>query len=134
MPEGGFTTILFEAHSGIRWLVVLAAVAAFVYLLVGLLQQRPYTKTTHRAMVIFSSLVGVQWALGVILLIVLGVFTREQWEHAATMTIALIAAHVYTRFKTRPDVTRYQVGLATILAVAVIVFIGVARLDQGWFG
>jgi uncharacterized membrane protein len=134
MPEGGLTNILYQAHSGLRWLVVLGAVVAFVVLLVGMLQQRPYTKATHRAMVVFSSLVGLQWALGLILIFTLGTYTGYQWEHAATMTVALIAAHVYTRFKTRPDMVRYQVGLATIVGTALIVFIGVARLPQGWLG
>jgi Na+/H+ antiporter NhaC len=129
-----FTNILYEAHSGIRWLVVLAMLGAFVYLLVGYFQRSPYTKTTHRALVIFSSLVGVQWALGILLLIVMGTFTSYQWEHAVTMTLAVLLAHLYTRFKTRPDMVRYQIGLATILGVAVIVFIGVARLPQGWMG
>ena len=124
---------LYEMHSGVRWLVVLMTFIAFGYLLFGMLQSRAYDKRTHQVMVAWSSLVGIQWVLGIILFLVLGAFdVGYQWEHATTMTIALAVAHLYMPFKKRPDALRYRAGLAVIAIVMVLVFVGVARLPQGW--
>ncbi|MEQ8673123.1 MAG: hypothetical protein RLP44_07035 [Aggregatilineales bacterium] len=124
-----------QAHSGIRWLVVLMTIVAFIYLLWGMLQSRPYDKRTHQVMVVWSSLVGVQWLIGIILFLVLGAFdVGYRWEHFVTMTIALTVAHLYMPFKSRPDALRYRAGLAVIIGVMILVFVGVARLPQGWTG
>lgn len=127
-------TILREAHSGVRWLVVLATLVALVVVLIGWLQSRDYEAFARRFMTVFSSLVGLQWALGLILIIVLGQFTSYQIEHAVTMTLAVVAAHLYLPFKRRPDSTRYVASLAVILVTLAIVYVGVARLPQGWAG
>jgi cytochrome c-type biogenesis protein CcmH/NrfG len=124
---------LFHAHSGLRWLVVLATVIAFVWLLAGVAQSRPYSQTTHRVMVIWSSLIGLQWVLGLILFVVMGTFTRHHWEHLLTMTLALAAAHGHIPLKKRDDAQRYRGGLVLIVLVALLVYLGVALLPQGWF-
>lgn len=126
--------ILFQAHSGLRWLVVLATVVAIIAILIGLLQNRPYETFARRPMLIFSSLVGLQWLLGVILLLVYGTYTQYQLEHAATLTIALIVAHLYLPFRRQADQRRYVASLVVILVTLLLVYVGVARLPQGWMG
>jgi hypothetical protein len=123
--------MLFHAHSGLRWLVMLMTVVAFVYLLVGAIQSKPFDKLTHRVVVIWSSLFGLQWLLGLVLFIVMG-STTERLEHMVTMTIALAVAHAYVPLKKRPDATRYYGILASILVVLVLIYMGVQRLPQGW--
>lgn len=126
---------ILQTHSGVRWLVVMMTIIAFLYLLWGMLQSRPYDKRTHQVMVVWSSLIGLQWIIGIILFILLGAFdVGYRWEHAATMTIALGIAHMYMPFKSRPDSLRYRAGLAVIALTMVVIFIGVARLPQGWTG
>ncbi|MFW5748673.1 MAG: hypothetical protein ACOCYT_03580 [Chloroflexota bacterium] len=125
---------IYETHSGIRWLVVLLTLIAFVWLLVNMLQAQPYTRRTHQIMVAWSSLIGVQWLIGIVLLLILGQYTRYQWEHTFAMTAALLGAHLYIPFKKRPDLLRYQAGLAVIASVSVIVLLGVQLLPQGWTG
>ncbi len=125
--------LMLEMHSGVRWLVVLMTFIAFGYLLWGILQSRHYDERTHQVMVGWSSLIGVQWIIGIILFLILGGFDiGYRWEHTITMTIALAVAHLYMPFKKRPDTLRYRAGLAVILVVMVLVFVGVARLPQGW--
>ncbi len=124
---------LTYAHSGLRWLVVLMTIVAFGYLLVRAVQSKPFHKQTHLIVVAWSSLFGVQWILGLVLFIALGGFdVAYRWEHLVTMTIALAVAHAYVPLKKRPDATRYYGVLASILVVLVLVYIGVARLPQGW--
>lgn len=128
------STILIEAHSGIRWLVVLITIIALIWMTLGLVQKRTFDQTAKRVMLAFSGLVTVQWLLGLILLLVMGAFTGYQLEHAVTMTLATGAAHMHNRFKNAPDQTRYRNNLLLILIVLMLVFIGVARLPQGWMG
>lgn len=129
---------LLLAHSGVRWLVVAVTVLALVWLIVGLVQRRDYSATTHRVMAAFSSLIGLQWLLGIILLIALGL--RDgfdvgfRWEHALIMTLALAAAHLYLPFKQADSNRRYAAGIVVILVTLALVYIGVARLPQGWTG
>lgn len=124
---------LFYAHSGLRWLAVLMTFVAFIWLTVGLSQNRPFDKRTHLVVVIWSSLVGLQWLLGLLLWLLLGGFDiAHRWEHLVTMTLALAVAHAYVPLKKRPDRVRYQGVLLSIGAALVLIFVGVARLPQGW--
>ena len=123
-------TILFQAHSGVRWLVVLATVVAIIAILIGLFQNRPYDGFAKRFMTIFVRSVEIQWLLGLIVLIALGVpeGTGYRWGHVALMTVAVVVAHLDMPFRRRPDNVRYMVSLAVIIVTLVIVFAGVAAL------
>ncbi|MEO8607052.1 MAG: hypothetical protein ABI690_04190 [Chloroflexota bacterium] len=80
----------------------------------------------------FSGLITIQWVLGLILLLVLGVFNSGAiWGHTGIMTVAVAVSHMYNRWKNADDATRYQRGLMIIVAVLVLVIIGVA-LVGGW--
>lgn len=125
---------LFHAHSGFRWLVVLMTLVAFAWLLTGMFQARPYNSTTHRVMTGWSSMVGIQWLLGLILFITWGTYQTYHWEHLVTGTAALFLAHIHMPFKKRHDMARYRAGLMVIVGVTVLIYVGVARLPQGWFG
>jgi hypothetical protein len=124
--------MLFHTHSGLRWLVVLATVVALVYMLLGLVRKTAYTGLAHRIMIIFSGLITLQWVVGLILLLVRGTFAGYEFEHALTMTIAVGVSHMHMRFRRAADSVRYRNGLLIVVAVLVLVYIGVARLPQGW--
>lgn len=128
------TPILYYAHSGVRWLVVAVTVLALAWLLLGLLQRRPYAQTTHRLMTAFSSLVGLQWLLGLLLFLVyaLPILQGYHWLHLIIMTLALVAAHMYIPFKKRDDMLRYRMGIAIIVITLLLVIVGVLVLPQGW--
>jgi len=125
--------MLYYAHSGLRWLVVLMTFVALGWLILRLAQRKPYDDLTHRIVTIWSSLFGVQWALGILLFLVLGGFDLGyRWEHTLTMTLALVAAHIHFMVKRRPNNVRYNGALAGIAGTLLLIFIGVARLPQGW--
>ncbi len=125
--------MLYYAHSGLRWLVVLMTFVALGWLIVRLAQRKPYDDTTHRVVTIWSSLFGVQWVLGILLFVVLGGFDlAHRWEHTLTMTLGLVAAHIHFMVKRRADNVRYNGALAGIAGTLLLLFIGVVRLPQGW--
>ena len=130
--------ILREAHSGLRWLVVLSTLVAIGWMAYGLIRSRAYDQTTYRVMTVFSSLVGAQWLLGIIFFVVLGNYSmdnplvRLRFEHAGTMTLVLVVAHVHMMLKKRDDRTRYIGGLISVIVAMILVYVGVAVFQAGW--
>ena len=125
-------SFLFGLHSGVRWLVVLVTVIALIKLVLGIVQKQSYDQLTHRIMLAFSGLTTLQWALGIILLLVTGIFNSGAiWGHAGVMTVAVAVSHLHSRWKKSDDATRYRMGLLIVIAVLVLVIIGVA-LVGGW--
>ncbi|MDX2076982.1 MAG: hypothetical protein SFZ02_11155 [bacterium] len=122
---------ILQLHSGVRWLVVLMTIVAFVWLLVRYVQNKSYDKRTHGIVAGWAGLVGLQWIIGIILILVMGTYTGTQWSHAGIMTLALAVAHGYVALKKRPDKTRFVGGMASIIGVMVLVFVGV-QMVNGW--
>ncbi len=129
---------LFYAHSGLRWLVVLSTVIALGWMAYGLVTTRDYDRLSYRIMTAFSSLVGLQWVLGLVLTVYRALTINEYlslsyvWSHLGTMTIALAVAHVHFMVKKRPDRVRFIAGLGSVVVALALVFVGVALLPQGW--
>lgn len=129
---------LFYTHSGVRWLVVLSTVIALGWMAYGLVTTRDYDRLSYRIMTAFSSLVGLQWVLGLVLTIYRALTVNEYlslsyvWSHLGAMTIALAVAHVHFMVKKRPDRVRFIAGLGSVVVALALVFVGVALLPQGW--
>ena len=123
---------LLGLHSGVRWLVVLITVVALVKLILGIVQKQSYDKLTQRIMTAFSMLTSLQWLIGIILLIAMGVFNSGMiWSHAGIMTIAVAVSHLHNRWKKAEDPVRYRMSLLVVIAVLVLVVVGVS-LVNGW--
>lgn len=128
--------ILRFLHSGVRWLVLLVALVDLVYFTLGWLQARNYDQTARRLMSAFGGVISLQWAIGVIFLIVLGEQTgfgvRHYWEHLTVMTFAVFVANVPNILRRRElnDKQRYLVNLGSIVAVIVLIVIGISLLPE----
>lgn len=130
--------IIQTIHGHFRWLVLLAVIIPAVYMLYGAITQRPYHKLAYRLMLVFSNVLGIQWLLGIITFLVLGLNVGYRWEHAITNTIALVIAHGHISMKKSiheetPQPKLYWRALAIIGLTMVFVFIAVYRLPgNGW--
>ncbi|MBZ0296206.1 MAG: hypothetical protein K8L99_26845 [Anaerolineae bacterium] len=128
------SNFILQAHSGWRWIVILATVVALAWMLVGLLQQRTYDQMARRIMLIFTISIDIQFLLGIILLLLRISQTGLQSvyiEHTVIMLIALVVAHLTSRWKSAADNLRYRNNLIAIIVVLVLVYVGVARVG-GW--
>jgi hypothetical protein len=134
--DTGLVVALRHTHSLVRWLVVIAAVAAVVKLALGLVQKSDFDSLTRRIMLAFSGLITLQWLIGLIFLVVygsaVGFGLRHFWEHLVVMTIAVGLSHMHNRFKSAAAPTRYRNTLLLVIGVLGLVFVGVALLPQGW--
>jgi hypothetical protein len=123
-------------HSIVRWLIVAVAVVAMVRFALGLAQRSDYDGMSRGLMAGFSGLMDLQFALGLIFLLWSGLtgagFPLYRIEHAIVMAVAAVVAHIPGRNKDRPANTCYRIGLLSIVASLVLVYVGVALLPGGW--
>ncbi|SOD03454.1 hypothetical protein SAMN05216486_1144 [bacterium JGI 053] len=114
---------LFHAHSGLRYLVLLAAVAALVAQAMGVFGRGPYGRASRISMAAFTGLLDLQIVLG-IAMVVLGCFYGALMGHLMMMVLAAAAAHGCSVFaRKQADARRaHTVSLVgVVLALALIV-------------
>ncbi|MGL4611527.1 MAG: hypothetical protein ACRCYY_17930 [Trueperaceae bacterium] len=78
-------TGLLHLHNVSRWLVLVAAIYAIVVSLRGLTGNKTWTKVDQRAGLIYSSLLGVQLIIGLILYVISPVVQSGLRDMASTM-------------------------------------------------
>jgi cytochrome bd-type quinol oxidase subunit 2 len=119
-------------HAGLRWLIIVVSVAALVWFgLVWLAGQRN-EKADRGLMAAFSGLIDLQVLVGLIYFIWSGI-TQEGFpvfriEHAVTMIIAAVVAHLAAMWRKADVKIRARNNVALIIGVLVIVFIGLSFL------
>jgi hypothetical protein len=128
-------SILLIIHSYLRWLIVIVAAIAAVKFAIGWLRGGAFKGMERGLTSGFSGLMDLQAALGLILLVWNGLagsgFPMFRIEHAVTMTVAAVVAHLPARWKNADDKKRFRNSLFIVLDVLIIIFIGVARLPNG---
>jgi MFS-type transporter involved in bile tolerance (Atg22 family) len=117
------SVFLFHAHSGLRYLVLLAGVASFLYSLVAALTNRPWDRGGRVLLTSFIGLLDVQVLIGLILVFVWP-FHAALWGHIVLMILAAGAAHVTSVVnKRRPPGRRDHLPVALGVAGAVVLIV-----------
>ena len=118
-------------HSINRWIIVVVAVIALIKFLIGWLRSASYQAADRGLMTGYTGLLDLQLLLGIILLIGLGL-ERYRIEHAVTMVIALILAHLSILWRDKADKVKFRNNFLAILIGILLIIAGVAVLPQGW--
>lgn len=127
-------SFLLKSHQHFRWLVVLVAIVAVLGFLVTWLQRKD-SKLDRILMAIFTGCLDLQWLMGAVLFIMTATssgLTRKHWEHAFTLTLALVLAHLSAKWKNAPTAIRARNYLFISLGVIVLIVAGVAVYPTGW--
>lgn len=125
--------LLMTIHGEIRWLVALAALVVIVKFLMGWLGKREYTSLDRTLLTVLTISLDVNVLLGLILLLFGGGFSGPRLEHATTMLLAAIAAHMTAIWRRSTDSpTKYRNQLLLVLLALALVFMGVWRLRGGF--
>ncbi|MCL4261974.1 MAG: hypothetical protein KJ069_02095 [Anaerolineae bacterium] len=127
--------ILLTIHSIVRWLVVVVGVIAFIKFLLGWLRKASFQPMDRGLMSGFVGLIDLQLLLGLILFIWgwLDVgLVRYRAEHAFTMILVVVLAHLSRRWRNADDTTKFRSYALIILGIFILVFAGIAVLPQGW--
>jgi hypothetical protein len=136
-------TILLTLHNILRWIVLIAGIAASGLALIGWLGNRPWTSLDDRLGLLYTVSFDVQVLLGLILYLFVSPITTESFsdfggamgndlarfyliEHIAVMIIALVLAHVGRALSRRAEGDRkkhqraaifYTLSLVAVLAL-----------------
>jgi hypothetical protein len=125
-------SVLLTIHSVVRWLIVIVAVITAVKFAIGWLRGGAFSSIDRRLISGFNGLIDLQVTIGLVLLIWSGLagagFPMYRIEHAVTMFIAAVVAHLPVRWKNADDKTRFRNSLFIILDTLIIIYIGVVRL------
>lgn len=122
--------MIFQAHSGIRYLVLLFGVLALGYALFGMITGRDYDRGMRILASSFAGVLHLQILLGLVLIFVQGFFPQLM-GHITMMIFAAIVAQVTSSVMKRrgPEEKSYGphavgVGVALVLVVLGIMAIG----------
>jgi hypothetical protein len=128
--------VLLAIHSYLRWLIVLVALVAVVKFALGWLQGGTFKGMDRGLASGFSGLLDLQVTLGIIFMVLTGLtgagFPMFRIEHATTMIIAAVVAHLPARWKKATESVRFRNTLFCILGALLLVYVGVMRLPGGW--
>jgi hypothetical protein len=126
--------MLFYAHSGLRFLVLLAAVIAAVVLLWGWRSGRPFAGQSRAATAVFTGTLDLQVLLGIA-----NVLTRPWYGalmgHVMMMTAAALAAHgilVYARKQADPR-RAHLISFVGVLLALVLILGGIMAIRDSPF-
>lgn len=130
-----FIYVLFNLHSDVRWLVLVAAVFALLRFGWGWWRGGAFTGFDRALTAAYSGLIDLQALLGVIFFFWSGYagdgFPRFRFEHAFVMLLALVSAHLPLRWKKSEDSIRFRNTLFAILASVVLILAGILTLPGG---
>lgn len=125
--------ILATIHGEFRWLVLLAALVAIVKFVIDLIKKQDYTPTDAKIMLAYTILLDIQVLMGLILLIFGNNFDRLHLEHATTMIIAVVVAHLNAIWRKSDDSSKiFRNNIIVILVSLALILLGVIRLRGGW--
>ena len=115
--------ILYHAHSGLRYLVLLAALAAMIGLASSLATGRA-VRAAQRLALSFTGLLDLQILLGVALVIG-GIFPDAVVGHLIMMVFAAVVAHASLIIGQRSSTERRELGIRLAgIAIALAMIVG----------
>ncbi|MCB0711261.1 MAG: hypothetical protein KDD67_02905 [Ignavibacteriae bacterium] len=128
--------ILVEAHSGMRWLVLLMFIVTMVKLLVTWLGKKEFGKGDNALLRATIGFIDIQLLLGLSLLLYFilnaGGLASYHYEHAGINAIAIIFAHIAGKGKDKPGPIRARNAFIFLFVSAALVGLAISRLPQGW--
>ncbi len=126
-------TIVFYAHSGIRYLVLLVAVAALAYLLFGLATRRDFDKLAGALTGAYLGLLDLQVLIGVVLYLLFP-SRPALMGHAIMMLAAVTVGHVANIMNKRREQKSYGVAFGGVAVSLLLVGGGIMAIGRAIIG
>lgn len=125
---------LFQAHSGLRFLVLLAAIVAIALLAWGWSARRPYAGPVRASVAVFGGLLGIQLLVGIGLLLVRP-FYGALTGHLVMMVAAVGVAHATAAYARRRSDGRqaHAVALSGVALALLLVIGGIMAIRSSPF-
>lgn len=122
---------LIQIHSAVRWMVLLAGIAASVKFAAGLIRKAAYARADRTLGAVYSGILDIQALLGLVLLVGLtvrggGLPPANRILHALTMFFAVAAAHQTARWREAADARKFRNGLIAYSLSLALILLGIA--------
>lgn len=125
-------TALFHAHSGLRFLVLLAAAVAMAYSAYGLASKRPFDKAGRVLGAIFVGLLDLQILLG-LAMVAMGFWYPALMGHLSMMVVGAAVAHVVLARNRKREKPTWRAPLLGIGASLALIVLGIMAIQRGVF-
>jgi hypothetical protein len=124
-------------HSLVRWLVVIAAVAAIIRYVIDLVGKSPDAEMGRKLMLAYTILLDVNVLLGIILIVGRAIGVGQilpVWiEHAITNFVALIVAHIFAaRSRKMDDAKRAAKWRLGGVVISILMIVAGVAVIGGW--
>ena len=123
---------VFQAHSGLRYLVFLMAVVALVVFAEGLSRARAFGRFHRVVGASYAGLVHLQASLGLVL-VAMGKFHPRLIGHIALMLVAAVSMQVILSLNLRRPQPAFFWPLIGVVATMACFAAGVAAIGRGLF-
>lgn len=126
--------MLFQAHSGIRYLVLIAGLVALLMALVGMANRKP-VPSLRVMLSAFTGLLDLQVLLGAVL-VVGGLFYKALIGHMVMMVLAAVIAHVgAAKAKQQTDgMQALRTRFITVFISLILIVGGITSIGRGIVG
>jgi hypothetical protein len=121
---------LFQAHSGLRYLVLLAGLVALAYFVSGLAMKRPVDKGVRVLGSIFTGLLDLQILLGLIM-VAMGRFYPQLIGHIVMMLLAAGVTHTLLVINRKRPNPGYVLPLVAVLVALALIAGGIMAIGRG---
>jgi hypothetical protein len=122
--------ILFQAHSGIRYLVLLVGLVALAYFVSGLAAKRPVGKPVRILGSAFVGLLDLQILLGLIM-VAMGRYYPRLIGHIVMMLVAAAVAHVLLVVNRKRSNPGYLLPLIAVALALALIAGGLMAIGRG---
>jgi uncharacterized membrane protein YvlD (DUF360 family) len=127
------TFMVFYTHSGVRYLVLIAAAAAVVYLLVGMFRGGQYDKVAKILTAAYIGLLDLQVIAGVILYLLIPSYP-QLLGHVVMALAAVTVAHVANIMNKRRDEPSLGIALAGVVISLILIAGGIMAIGRPIIG
>ncbi len=124
---------VFYAHSGVRYLVLVAAVAALVYLLAGMVRGIEFNKLAGILSGAYTGFLDLQVLLGIVLWLLVPTYPALL-GHIVMMLAAATAAHMGSVINKRRETPSWGVALAGVTISLVLIVGGIMSIGRALVG
>jgi phage-related holin len=131
-------SFILMAHSGWRYLVLLALIVVLVKYLVGWLTSGKWSNLDTTLNRVTPIIIDVQWLLGLIVWIVGSWWASSDragaWEHPLTLTVAVVVAHIFSARvrKAESDGAKFRTAFIGYAITTILIVLGVYLVVDGW--
>ena len=124
---------VFYTHSGVRYLVLLAAIAAIAYHLFGLATKREFDKPSRILGATFTGLLDLQLVFGALLWLMMPSYPML-WGHIAMMLAAITVAHVVLGRNKRSESPSHVTALVGVIVTLILIIGGIMAIGRPIYG